>query len=285
MNRKTLKKSISCVGVGLHSGKTVRLNLVPAAADTGIVFVRTDVSDKNNVIPARYDAVTDTKLCTLISNADGVSVGTIEHLMSALAAARIDDLTVEIDGPEVPIMDGSAEHFMFMIDCAGLAELDAPRRYIRIKETVSYEEDGKTASFSPANVTGYSFDIEFPSAAIGKQSRGITLVNGNYRADISRARTFGFAQEVEYLRSVGLARGGSLDNAIVIDKDKILNEKGLRFDDEFVRHKILDAVGDTYLAGMPIIGRYHGVKAGHAVNNMLVRALYANPSAFEVVTL
>ncbi len=285
MKQRTLNKAISCVGVGLHSGQSVKMTLVPADADTGIVFKRVDVTDKNNIIPAKYDAVSDTKLCTLIANADGVSVGTIEHLMAALSAAKIDNVVVELNGSEVPIMDGSSDHFMFMIDCVGTAEQDVLRRYIRIKQPVTYREGDKEATFEPASVTNYSFDIEFDSAAIGKQTRGVTLVNGNFRSDISRARTFGFAHEVEYLRSVGLARGGSLDNAIVIDKDTILNKDGLRFSDEFVRHKILDAIGDTYLAGMPIIGHYHGIKAGHAINNMLVRALYANPDAFEIVTL
>lgn len=285
MNQKTVSKKISCVGVGLHSGQSVTLTLLPAEANTGIVFKRVDITDKDNIIPAKYDAVSDTQLCTLISNADGVSVGTIEHLMAALAAAKIDNVVVELNGAEVPIMDGSAEHFMFMIDCVGTQEQAAERRYIRITKAVSFKDGDKEATFEPASVTNYSFDIEFASKAIGKQNRGVTLVNGNFREDISRARTFGFAHEVEYLRSVGLARGGSLDNAIVIDNDKILNEGGLRFSDEFVRHKILDAIGDTYLAGMPIIGHYHGVKAGHAINNGLVRALYANPDAFEIVTI
>lgn len=281
MAQITIKKSMTAQGVGLHSGKKVTLTLNPAPANHGVVFQRVDL-DGQPKIPALWDRVTDTKLCTLVSE-NGVSVGTIEHLMAALRAANVDNVLITLDGPEVPIMDGSAEPFSFLITCAGLdIQHQAPKRRIRILKPIRVEEGNKYAEFYPSEVSSFGFEIEFPHPQIGRQERMLTLVNGNFPSQIARARTFGFANEVEYLRQNGLALGGSLNNAIVLDQEKILNQDGLRFPDEFVRHKILDAVGDLYLAGLPIQGHYHGVKAGHALNNQLLRALFADPTAYQI---
>lgn len=281
MTQKTLTRSVSAQGVGLHSGRKVTLALHPAPADHGIVFKRIDL-DGQPVIPALWDRVTDTRLCTLISNEQGVSVGTIEHLMSALRAAHIHNVLITLDGPEVPIMDGSAEPFDFMITCAGIRSLDAAQKRIHMQKEIRVTDGDKWASFTPAPLAAFTFTAEFDHPLIETQTRTVTLVNGNFPSQIARARTFTFAHEVETLRKMGLIKGGSLDNAIVLDRETILNSNGLRFPDEFVRHKILDAVGDVYLAGMPIIGHYHGHKAGHALNNRLLHAVFADPTSFVV---
>lgn len=281
MTQITLKNSVSAQGVGLHSGKVVTLTMNPAPADHGIVFQRTDLENEPK-IPALWDRVTDTRMCTLISNDAGVSVGTVEHIMSALRAAHVDNALIQLDGPEVPIMDGSAEPFDFLITCAGLVMQDAIKKTLHIKKTIRVEDGDKWAEFTPGQIASYDFTAEFAHPLIGTQKHSLTLVNGNYPSQISRARTFTFASEVEYLRNVGLIKGGSLDNAIVLDQEKVLNENGLRFPDEFVRHKILDAVGDLYLAGLPIMGHYQGHKAGHGLNNQLLRALFADPDAYII---
>jgi UDP-3-O-[3-hydroxymyristoyl] N-acetylglucosamine deacetylase len=281
MTQITLKTSVSAQGVGLHSGKIMTLTLYPAPEDHGIVFQRLDIENQPK-IPALWNHVTDTRMCTLISNEDGVSVGTVEHLMAALRAANVDNVLVTLDGPEVPIMDGSYEPFSFMLDCAGLVMQAAPKKKILIKKTVRVQDGDKWAEFTPSNLTSYDFLADFNHPLIGQQKQSLTLVNGNARSQIARARTFTFTREIDQLRSLGLIKGGSLDNAIVLDEEKILNESGLRFPDEFVRHKILDAVGDLYLAGMPIAGHYSGHKAGHALNNQLLRALFADPDAYIV---
>jgi len=290
--QKTLKTAISCSGVGLHSGKKISMTLKPAAIGTGITFIRTDAGEKNSVIPARYDTVVDTQLCTCIGNADGLTVGTIEHLMAAIAGMGVDNIEIDIDGPEVPVMDGSAAPFVFLIECAGIATQDAPRRAIKILETVSVEDNGITARFEPYD-DGFavSFEIDFENQLIGHQTIDLTLpifdapANGPFRTEISSARTFGFLEQVEQLNKMGLALGGSLENAVVIQGNKILNEEGLRFDDECVRHKAMDAVGDLYLAGAPIIGHFTGSKSGHAHSNLLLRALLSTPSAWTWVEL
>ena len=281
--QKTLKRAIPCRGVGLHSGKPIAMRLCPAPVNHGIVFRRTDVTDRNPVVAARYDNVVDTKLCTVIANEDDVRVGTVEHLMAAFAGCEIDNAIVELDGPEVAIMDGSSEPFVFLIDCAGIAEQDAPRRAIEIRKSVTVNMDGKRVTLSPADSYAIDFEIDFASKAIGQASLGLEIVNGIFRHEIVQARTFGFLHEVEYLQAAGLARGGSLDNAVVIDGDTVLNEDGLRFPDEFVRHKVLDCVGDLYLAGAPLIGHVDAVKAGHQINNAALRALFADPSAYAIV--
>ena len=280
--QRTLKGPINCTGVALHSGKKTSMTLCPADPDTGVVFKRIDVTDKDPLVPARWDRVVDTRLCSVIGNADGVSVGTIEHLMSALAGAGIDNCVIEIDGPEVPIMDGSAAPFLFLVECAGVAEQAAPRKAVRVLKTIRVEEHGKTVELSPADGFHVDFEIDFDSGAIGTQRLGVDMNDGAFRKEIARARTFGFMHEVEALWSMGLAKGGSLDNAVVVSGDRVLNEEGLRYDDEFVRHKILDAVGDLYLAGAPIMGAFAGVCSGHAANNKLLRALFADPEAWTI---
>jgi UDP-3-O-[3-hydroxymyristoyl] N-acetylglucosamine deacetylase len=281
LRQRTLKSSINCRGVGLHSGACVNITLRPATADSGIVFRRVDLPGKP-LIPARWDAVSDTRLNTCIANEDGVSVRTIEHLMAALAGSGIDNAVVDIDGPEVPVMDGSASPFLFLIACAGTIELSVPRRSIRVLKRVEVRDGEKVAALTPA-FNGFSlrFEIDFADPAISRQEVQVHLREGAFKRDIGRARTFGFEHEVEALRAAGLARGGSLDNAVVIGRgSRILNEDGLRYDDEFVRHKVLDAVGDLYLAGAPIIGHFHGVRSGHALNNRLLHALFADESAW-----
>lgn len=281
MTQTTLIHSVTANGVGLHTGNKVTLTMHPAAVNHGIVFQRLDLEGQPK-IPALWDKVTDTRMCTLISDEQGASVGTIEHIMAALRAAHVDNVLITLDGPEVPIMDGSAEPFDFLITCAGLQSQNAQRRTLHIKKEIRVQDGDKWASFTPAGVASFDFEVAFNHPVIGQQTRTLTLVNGNFPSQISRARTFGFAHEVEYMRSQGLARGGSLDNAIVLDQEKILNATGLRYKDEFVRHKILDAVGDLYLAGLPIMGHYTGHKAGHALNNQLLRALFADPAAYII---
>lgn len=283
--QKTLKGAINCTGVALHSGNKVSMMLKPADPDTGIIFRRTDVQGQGAEIPARWDHVVDTRLCTVLGNDKGVTVSTVEHLMAALAGAGIDNAVIDINGPEVPIMDGSSQPFVFLIDCAGVATQDQPRKALRIKKSVCVDMDGPMASLDAADGFAISFEIEFESRAIARQTLGLGLKDGAFKAELARARTFGFLDQVEQLRAAGLARGGSLDNAVVVSGDKIMNEDGLRFDDEFVRHKILDAVGDLYLAGGPILGHFHGSCSGHMVNNKLLRAVFADDSAYEWVVL
>ena len=276
--QKTLRKSIDCVGIGLHSGTTVSMTLHPGEVDSGIIFRRTDIGGV--VLPARWDQVVDSSLCTAIGNRDGVRIGTIEHLMAAFAGCHIDNAVVDIDGPEVPIMDGSAQPFVFLMECAGMVEQEAPRRSIRILKPVKVEHKGCSAELVPADYFSMEFEIDFGSPAVGKQKIALNLVNGTFKKEVARARTFGFEHEVEGLRAAGLALGGSLDNAVVVSGDKVLNEDGLRYRDEFVRHKVLDAVGDLYLAGAPIVGRYHGHRSGHALTRKLLETLFADPDAW-----
>ncbi|MGH6661022.1 MAG: UDP-3-O-acyl-N-acetylglucosamine deacetylase [Rhodospirillales bacterium] len=277
--QRTLKSSVSCVGVGLHSGKPASLTLQPAAIDAGIVFKRTDIGGA--AIPAKWDHVVDSRMCTTIGDGNGVAIGTVEHLMAALAGCGIDNAVVEVDGPEVPIMDGSAQPFVAMVAAAGVVNQDASRRVIRVLKTVSVEAGNSQARLSPGLCLSLDVAIDFASGAVAKQSLSIGVVNGSFARELAGARTFGFLQEVEKLWAAGLAKGGSLDNAVVVSGDKVLNQEGLRFDDEFVRHKILDAVGDLYLAGAPIIGNFHGVRSGHAINNALLKALFADSRCWK----
>lgn len=280
----TLRDSITCQGIGLHSGRAINMTLRPAAEDEGIVFIRTDLKAPGNVIPALWDHVVDTRLCTVIGNRAGALVGTIEHLMSALRGCGIDNLTIEIDGPEVPAMDGSAMPFVDMIEEVGTVAQAAPRRVIRVLKEISVEEGGKRVTLKPADGSVFGGEIEFDHPDIGRQRFETRLMNGNFRHDIASARTFGFLHEVEYMRSQGLALGGSMDNAIVLDKSGVMNPDGLRFENEFIRHKLLDAIGDLYLAGARIEGAYDGCKAGHAANNALLKALFAAPDLWELVS-
>ena len=283
VRQKTLKSRINCKGVGLHSGRRVMLTIGPAAVDTGIRFKRTDAAGMGAVIPARWDHVVDTKLCTVVGNGDGAVVSTVEHLMAAFAGLGIDNATIEIDGPEVPIMDGSADAFVFLIECAGIVEQSATRKRIRILKSVSVGDERASATLVPAPFASLDFALDFASPAIGKQEKSVRLAQDAFKRELSRARTFGFAEEVELLRKAGLARGGSLDNAIVISADRVLNREGLRYGDEFVRHKLLDAMGDLYLAGAAIEGRFLGTRSGHALNNQLLRVLFADPDAWVMV--
>jgi UDP-3-O-[3-hydroxymyristoyl] N-acetylglucosamine deacetylase len=282
IRQHTLRNAISCSGVGLHSGSNTTLTLRPAEADKGIVFRRVDARGKGALIPALWSNVTDTRLNTCISNADGISVRTIEHLMSALAGLGVDNAVIEIDGEEVPVMDGSAAPFVFLIECAGLVEQAAPRQVIKLLKPVVVRDGDKVAVLRPDNDFTLSMEIEFAAAAIGRQQMSLSVDCDSFKAEVSRARTFGFEQEVEAMRAAGLGRGGSLENAVVIagDGSSVLNEEGLRYDDEFVRHKLLDALGDLALAGSRLQAHFVGVRTGHALNNSLLRALFADGTAW-----
>lgn len=272
-------------GVGVHTGAYTRVSVRPAPADTGVVFVRVDVTDRDNRILASGEAVTKTQLGTVIENAAGVQVSTIEHLMAALVMSDIDNAIVELDGPEMPIMDGSSLPFVQILDRAGRRVQDAPRRYIEILEPIEVVDGDKRATLTPCDGFEVAFEIAFPSKAIGRQRVDVAMNARAFRAELADCRTFGFLHEVEYLRSIGLARGGSMENAVVIEGDRILNPEGLRRPDEFVRHKALDAIGDLFVLGAPILGRFEGILAGHGINNQLVRALLANPQAWRHRTL
>jgi len=280
VRQRTLRTPGTVKGIGLHSGAPVTMTLHPAAADHGILFRRGDVDGAGADILARWDRVADTRLCSALANDAGVTVGTVEHLMAALAGCGIDNVVVELDGPEVPVMDGSSKAFVDLIRTAGVVDQNAPRRVIRVLKRISVEQGQARAELAPAPVFSLDFEIDFASDAIRRQHLRLGVVNGAFCKELADARTFGFLHEVEYMRKNGLARGGSLDNAIVIDGDRVINEEGLRHQDEFVRHKALDAVGDLYLAGSQIIGAYRGHRAGHAVNNALLHALFADPDAW-----
>jgi UDP-3-O-[3-hydroxymyristoyl] N-acetylglucosamine deacetylase len=288
VRQKTIKQPIPCRGIGLHSGRQISMTLRPAAADTGIVFLRTDVAaagQQNPIIPALWNRVVDTQLCTVIANEDGVSVGTIEHLMAALAGCEIDNIVVDVDGAELPVMDGSSDPFILLIESAGVVEQDAARRAIEIRSAMQSGDDVRGVTFDRGPICSIDFEIDFESSVIGRQRRRLELVGDAFKQDVSKARTFGFLSDTEKLRSMGLALGGSLDNAVVIDEDRVLNEGGLRFKDEFVRHKILDCVGDLYLAGAPIIGDITALRSGHMANNQALHALFADPSAYRMVEM
>ena len=283
--QRTLKRAIHCSGVGLHSGSKVSLSLNPADCDTGVVFVRADLPAAQATIRADYRSVVDTRLCTAVGNEHGVQVATIEHLMAALAGCEIDNVLVQLNGPEVPAMDGSAEPFVFLIECAGMVEQAQPRRAIEVLQPVVCGSLDRHASLAPAAAQMLSVEIDFDNPAVARQEYSVELCQGAFKAELSRARTFGFLHEVDALRAQGLARGGSLENAVVISGGKVLNEGGLRYSDEFVRHKMLDSVGDLYLAGGPIIGQYRGVRAGHRLNNQVLRALFADERAWAYTWL
>ena len=283
--QQTLAYAVECVGVGLHSGMNVTMTLHPAPVDHGIVFSRLDVEEAARDIPGRFDRVVDTRLCTTLGNDAGITVGTVEHLMAAFAGLGVDNARVELDGPEVPIMDGSSAPFVFLIECTGLKEQAAPRRVVRILKDVSIADGPAEVSLVPGDCLTLDCEIDFKSAAVARQALTLPLVNGAFRKELSRARTFGFLEDVEKLRALGLARGGSLENAIVVDAGRVLNEEGLRYEDEFVRHKALDALGDLYLAGAMVIGAFRGVRSGHGANNRLLRTLFADPTAWRIEDL
>lgn len=276
----TLGSSVTFNGVGLHSGAPVRMVLRPAPAGHGIVFRRTDVVDANPRIAALWDRVTPSKLCTLIENDDGVSVSTIEHVMAALTGVGVHNALIEIDGPEVPILDGSSAPFVEAIRKVGLRNLGGNLRAIRVLKPVEVREGDAVARLEPASALEIDFAIDFADAAIGKQTKRLNMANGAFVRELMDSRTFCRQADVDYMRANGLALGGTYENAVVVDGDKVLSPGGLRHSDEAVRHKMLDALGDLSLAGAPILGRYTGVRAGHAMTNRLLRALFADPQAW-----
>ena len=285
IKQRTLKQAAKVTGIGLHSGKKVNLTLRPAPANTGIIYARTDL---NPVVyfPANAELIRDTTLCTCMINDDGVRISTVEHLNAAMSALGIDNLIVEVDAPEIPIMDGSSSPFIYLLLDAGIEEQNSVKKFIRIKESVRVEEGDKWAEFKPYNGFKLDFTIDFTHPMIKKEVRNYQMEFSaqNFIQQLSRARTFTFMKDVEYLQSIGLALGGSLDNAIVLDEYRILNEDGLRFKDELVRHKMLDAIGDLFMCGYNILGDFSAYKSGHGLNNKLLRAVLANQSAWEFVT-
>jgi len=280
----TVKTPALFAGVGVHTGAYTQVALRAAGCDEGIVFVRTDITDRDNRVPVSAEAVCKTQLGTVIGNAAGVTVATIEHLMAALVMSGVDNAVVELDGPEMPIMDGSSWPFLKILDRAGRRPQAAARRFIEIIDTVEVVDGDKRAALKPAMRFEVAFAIEFPTAVIGRQEVDLAMDEQAFRRELADCRTFGFLHEVEALRAMGLARGGTLENCVVIEGDRILNPEGLRRPDEFVRHKALDAIGDLYVLGAPILGRFEGELAGHGINNQLVRALAARPAAWRIRT-
>ena len=281
-NQQTVKDDITFSGVGLHSGKKASVIVRPASPNSGIKFIRTDF-ERNNIIDALWYNVSSTNLSTTIANDKGVSVSTIEHLMSALSGMHIDNADILIDGPEIPIMDGSSIPFVNLIENTGITSQSVKRKIIRVKKEVVVSKLDSYVKIIPNEEFSINFEIEFESHLINKQACQLQLVNGNYKSDVSSARTFGFEKDVNQLRSNGFALGGSLENAVVVGKENILNKEGLRFTDEFVRHKILDSIGDLYLAGGPVQCYFYGSKSGHFLNNQLLRKLLSNKSNYEII--
>ena len=284
LKQRTLKTVIRASGVGLHGGVKVNMTLRPAAPDTGIVFRRVDLPEPKD-IPAKAVLIGDTRMCSCLE-VDGVKVGTIEHLMSALCGLGIDNAWIDLDAPEVPILDGSAAPFIFLIQSAGIEEQNAAKKFIRVTQPIEVRDGDKWARFEPYDGYKLAFSIVFNHPAIDKSAQNavIDFAEQSYIREISRARTFGFMQEVEYLRENGLALGGGLETAIVLDEFRVLNQDGLRYGDEFVKHKILDAVGDLYLLGHPLLASYASHKGGHALNNLLARELLNQPASWELVS-
>ena len=284
LKQRTLNKMVSTTGVGLHNGEKVILNLLPAAINTGITFKRIDLSSAP-IIHATPDAVRDTRMCSALEQ-DGVRISTVEHLMSALAGLGVDNISIEVSASEIPIMDGSSGPFIFLLQQAGIIEQEAAKKFIKILKTITVIEDDKWVKFEPYHGFKMDFTIDFAHPVFENSGNNVKIdfKDNTYIKDISRARTFGFMHEVEYLRANGLARGGSLDNAIVLDEYRILNRGGLRYQDEFAKHKVLDAIGDLYMLGHPLLGAFTAYKSGHALNNKLLRALLADETAWEFAT-
>jgi UDP-3-O-[3-hydroxymyristoyl] N-acetylglucosamine deacetylase len=281
----TLARPARMGGAGIHSGELASVVVRPAQPGAGVIFLRTDVTDRDNRIAARAEAVCHTDLGTVIGNAAGVTVSTIEHLMASLACLGIDNAVVEMNGPEVPILDGSAALFVAGLDRAGRRVQQAPRRYLEILAPVIVRDGEKTAALLPAERFEVAFEILFDSPAIGRQKVDLAIDEASFRRELADCRTFGFLAEVEALTAAGFARGGSLDNVVVVDGDLIINPEGLRRPDEFVRHKVVDAIGDLALLGAPLLGRYEGLYSGHGLNNALARALSARPEAWRLAPL
>jgi UDP-3-O-[3-hydroxymyristoyl] N-acetylglucosamine deacetylase len=282
ISRQTIARAVTASGTALHAGTSVTMILSPAPAGQGVVFVRADLGGKT--IPARYDLVGETRLGTVLEK-DGAKVGVVEHLMAAVAGAGLDDLTVTLDGPEPPILDGDALCYLTLIEQAGLKSQGVPRQAIQLLKPVSVTQKDATASLTPADTTAYEFEIEFSAGAIGRQTFALDFTPASFAQAIAPARTFGFLKELEGLRAMNLARGASLENTLALDDTGLVNPGLRRFPDEFVRHKILDAIGDMALAGAPLLARFHGVRSGHATNNALLRVLFADPAAYRMVAL
>lgn len=278
----TLRRGATVSGIGVHSGREVSLTLHPAEADTGVTFLRTGTDGSGHSIPASFRNVSATELCTAVG-VPGATVATVEHLMAALSALGIDNAAVEIDGPEVPIMDGSAASFIEAVDRAGVERLDAPLRYIKVLKPIRVEDGAAYAEFLPHHSRRIEVEIDFANPLIGRQQFGVDIDGGSFRNEVARARTFGFLCDVEKLWARGLALGASLENAVVVGEDRVMNPEGLRYADEFVRHKVLDAIGDLALAGPPILGRYRSYRGGHRLNIMALQALIAREDAWEMV--
>jgi len=285
LRQRTLKSPISCTGIGLHSGVRTRITLNPAEANSGIVFRRTDIAGGAALIPATWRSVKDSRLCTVIGDDAGNTVATIEHLMSALVAMRVDNAEICINGPEVPAMDGSAAPFVFLTECAGLVEQDAPRRAIRVLKPISVSAHGAEASLPQGHGFTVDFTVDFPAAAIGRQTCSFDVTGASFKSSIARARTFCMIEDLPKMRDMGLALGGSLDNAVVVNGADILNDGGLRYGNEFARHKALDAIGDLALAGRPLLGHYSGLKSSHMLNTTLVQTLLSPSSAWEDIVM
>lgn len=285
LKQRTIKTPISLEGIGLHSGKLVQIRFLPADIDTGVVFLRSDLPNPQPIL-ARYDQITDTVMSSNLTNTDNQRIGTVEHLMSAIACLGIDNLVVEVSAPEIPIMDGSAMVFIETLEKAGLVTQSADKKFIQILRPVTVRHDDKIARFTPYDGFSLAFTIDFNHPAFAKEhdTFEIDFNRANFTEQIAKARTFGFLKDIEYLKSQNLGLGGSMDNAIVVDDEKVLNPDGLRFDNEFVRHKILDAVGDLYLAGHQILGAFYGYKSGHMLNNNLLKAVFSDPNNFKIVT-
>lgn len=284
LKQRTLKKQISATGVGLHNGEKVTMTLRPAAVDTGILFRRVDLPNSPE-IKVQADAVRDTRMCSALE-CNGARVATVEHLMSALAGLGIDNIIIDLSASEVPIMDGSSVPFIYLLQSAGIAEQQAPKKFIKIKKMIEVVYQDKWVRFEPYHGFKIDFTIDFPHPVFEHTGKNVKIdfADNSYIQEISRARTFGFMHEVEYLRANGLARGGSLDNAIVLDEYRILNTGGLRYEDEFAKHKVLDAIGDLYMLGYPLLGAFTAYKSGHALNNELIIALLADVDAWEFET-
>ena len=278
--QRTLRNGISCTGIGLHSGLPVAMTLHPALPDTGIVFRRTDVSESESLVRARRESLSGSKLCTTVANEHGTSVATIEHLMAALAGCAVDNVLIELDGAEMPIMDGSAEPFVLLLENAGMVEQDAPRQVIRVLKRIEVSDGVSSMVIEPDSDFVIDFEIHFENTAVARQRRSYRAQDASFKDDIGKARTFGFAEDADALRSAGFARGGSLENAVVVDGAEILNVGGLRYDDEFVRHKVLDCIGDMYLAGGPMLGKITAIRSGHALNHQLLVTLFADADAW-----
>ena len=285
--QQTLSSSAICAGIGVHSGERSKLTLKPAAAGTGIVFIRKDVAQAEGVMPARGDLVHDVTLGTKLQNEFGTTLSTVEHLLAAVYGLGIDNMIIEVDGPEIPIMDGSSALYCDLITRTGIRRQAAPRKFLRILEPVHVRDGNKSASLLPVNDNSFQMDavIDFTSEAIGRQRKSLTLTPESFARDLAFARTFGFYSDIQKLRQMGLGQGASLENAIAVENDKVMNPEGLRVKDEFVRHKLLDAVGDLSLIGYPVIGRYVSEQPGHSINNLLVRKALETHSAFAIETL